>query len=108
MSGIDEQTKPCVCFDREDDSVYWTIAGSSGTLGYINNKHYLFDWGGKTLTVYRGRMDSGIDSFVSMIRHFRCSKCYNVYKQYSPEFDKLIRLVYASFKEDGWGAERNT
>lgn len=112
MSGIDEQTQLCGCFDDKDTGYYWRIAGESGTLGYINNKAYMDRWGdrwgSKILSVYRSHLDSGIYSFVSKIRHFKCSKCLKIHKLDSVEFRKLVRLVYATFKRDGWGVERNT
>jgi len=108
MSGIDEQAKLCDCFDREDASVYWTIGRSSETLGYMSNKSYIAYRNDKVLTVYNEFFNDGITSFISMIRHFKCSKCQNIHKQGSPEFDKLIRLVRMCYEVDGWGIERNT
>jgi len=108
MSGIDEQTQLCGCFDDKDTGYYWRIAGEFGTLGYINNKVYTDRWSSKTLSVYTSHLDSGIYSFVSKIRHFKCSACLKIHKLDSVEFRKLVRLVYTTFKMDGWGDERNT
>lgn len=108
MSGIDEQTRLCDCFDREDAGVYWTIAGDSGRLGYMSNKSYMAYRNDKALTVYNELFNDGITSFISMIRHFRCSKCQNIHKQGSSEFDKLIRLIRICYEVNGWGIERNT
>ena len=108
MSGIDEQAQLCDCFDNEDTGYYWRILGEFGTLGYINNRAYVDRWDSKTLTVYRARLTSNIYSFVSKIRHFKCSKCLKIHKLDSPEFRKLIALVYKAYKEDGWGVEGNT
>jgi len=105
VSGIDEQPKLCGCFDREDIGYYWRIRGESGTLGYINNKMFVERWSGKTLTVYGERTGGGIYSFVSMIRRFICSRCNAIHRQHTPEFRELVRMVYAIFKEDGWGVE---
>lgn len=108
MSGIDEQAKLCDCFDREDASVYWTIARDSGVMGYMSNKSYINFRDDKALSVHSKYFNDGITNFISIIGHFKCSRCDEIYMQGSPEFNKLIRLVRICYGINGWGVERNT